>query len=144
MTNDAVAAVIEMVNRETDAWNRKDPDALVALFHPDMVWPWPPAPESHDPMTWIMPLGRFHATRWRAIWQELFDSNELVRNDRNIKRVEVTPEGDGGFAVVDIDTVWRRHTDHVEDIWKGRVCKVYARCGGEWKMTMHTGVLVYD
>jgi hypothetical protein len=27
--------------------------------------------------------------------------------------------------------------------WKGRVCKVYSKVGQEWKMTMHTGVLVY-
>jgi len=43
---------------------------------------------------------------------------------------------------VDIDTLWvdaHGRKDH----WLGRVCKVYARVGGEWKMTMHTGVLRY-
>ena len=28
-----------MVDRETAAWDRQDADALVSLFHPDMVWP---------------------------------------------------------------------------------------------------------
>jgi ketosteroid isomerase-like protein len=144
VAGDVVDELIQMVNRETDAWNRKDPGALVALFHPDMVWPWPPNPESHDPMKWVMPMGRFNADRWRAIWQELFDTHDLIRNDREIQRVEGTPEGDGGFAVVDIETVWRRRADGVEDRWKGRVCKVYARLADGWKMTMHTGVLVYD
>lgn len=144
MICEATDAVIEMVSRETEAWNRKDADALVEVFHPDMVWPWPPTPDAHDPITWVMPMGRFDAGRWRAIWQDLFDSYDLVRNDRTIQRVEVTPEGDGGFAVVDIDTVWRRHADGLEDAWKGRVCKVYARCADGWKLTMHTGALLYN
>ena len=143
MEHDAAAAVTQMVNRETQAWNRKDAGALVALFHPDMVWPWPPTADSHDPMTWVMPMGRFNAGRWRAIWQELFDTHDLIRNDRTIRRVEVTLEGDGGFAVVDIDTVWRRHADGAEDAWTGRVGKVYTRCADGWKLIMHTGVLIY-
>jgi ketosteroid isomerase-like protein len=140
----AIAAVRTMVDRETEAWNRKDAAGLVALFHPDMVWPWPPTADSHDPITWIMPMGRFNAQRWRVLWQELFDSHDLVRNHRMIQRVEVTPEDDGAFAVVDIDTVWRRHADGVEDAWTGRVCKVYAHCADGWKLTMHTGVLRYS
>ena len=40
----------EMVNRETRAWDARDAEALTALFHPDMVWPWPPdAPTSCSP-----------------------------------------------------------------------------------------------
>lgn len=143
MSDEATAAIIEMVNRETEAWNRKDADGLVALFHRDMVWPWPPSSDAHDPTTWVMPMGRFHAERWRASWQALFDSHDLVSNDRTIKRVATTAEADGGFAVVDIDTVWRRRSDGEEDRWCGRVCKVYALCDGEWKITMHTGVLRY-
>jgi ketosteroid isomerase-like protein len=140
---DAIAAVTEMVNRETDAWNHKDADALVALFHSDMVWPWPPAVTDHDPLTWIMPMGRFDAPRWRASWQDLFDTHDLLTNDRTIRRIEVTPEADGAFAVVDINTVWRRHSDGTEDAWTGRVCKVYSLCPTGWKLIMHTGVLAY-
>jgi ketosteroid isomerase-like protein len=76
------------------------------------------------------------------VWQELFDAHELVRNEREIKKIEVSGEGDGALAVVDIDTLWRA-PDGNESRWKGRVCKVYSRVGSERKMTMHTGVLEY-
>ena len=65
-----------------------------------------------------------------------------MRNEREIRKVEVSRERDGAFAVVDIDTVWR-DPEGGERRWKGRVCKVYAKVGCEWKMTMHTGVLEY-
>jgi len=58
--------------------------------------------------------------------------------------VEVTPEADGGFAVVDIDTRWRSLADGSEQLWQGRTCKVYALCGDDWKMITQTGVLAYD
>jgi hypothetical protein len=72
------------------------------------------------------------------------DTHDLVHNRRTIRKIEVTPEDDGGFAVVDIDTPWRRHADDLEDRWHGRVCEIYARCSEGWKMTAHTGVLTYD
>lgn len=144
MNDDAVAAIRDMVDRETDAWNRLDADALVALFHPDMMWPWPRSETEHDPLSWTTGMGRFDADRWRASWQGLFDGSELISNEREILRVAVTPEGDGGFAVVDIDTRWRARDTGVETRWSGRVCKAYARCPDGWKMTMQTGALVYD
>lgn len=88
-------------------------------------------------------MGRFDADRWRSSWERLFDSHDLVSNHREIVRVEVTAEGDAGFAVVDVDTSWRRHSDGAEERWCGRACKVYARCADEWKMIMHTGLLQY-
>lgn len=132
----------EMVHRETRAWDARDADALLDLFHPDMVWPWPPDANAHDPMDWIFVLGRYDRERWRAVWQELFDTHELVYNRRRIRRVQVTDEGDGALAVVDIDTLWRA-SDGTESHWKGRVCKVYSLVDGDWKMTMHTGILDY-
>ena len=57
-------------------------DLLLTIFHPDMVWPWPPSPEAHDPALWVMELGRFDAERWRRGWQELFETHELVHNRR--------------------------------------------------------------
>ena len=45
--------------------------------------------------------------------------------------------------MVDIDTLWR-DLEGEEMRWNGRVCKVYSKVGEEWKMTMHTGVLVYS
>lgn len=132
----------EMVHRETRAWDERDADALLDLFHPDMVWPWPPDPDAHDPAEWVFVLGRFDRERWKAAWEELFATHELVHNVREIRRIELTREGDGALAVVDIDTLWRRE-DGGEQHWKGRVCKVYSRVGDEWRITMHTGVLDY-
>lgn len=136
-------AIETMVHRETRAWDRRDAEGLVDLFHPDMVWPWPPTPRSHDPVTWVMPMGRFDRERWARSWNELFATHSLVHNRREIMRIAVTPEADGGLAVVDIDTLWRSH-DGVDNHWQGRVCKVYSRLKtGEWKLIMHTGVLTY-
>ncbi len=45
-TEDQITA---MINKETEAWNRQDAEALVSLFHPDMVWPWPRDAHAYDP-----------------------------------------------------------------------------------------------
>lgn len=132
----------EMVDRETRGWDTKDAGLLASLFHPDMVWPWPRTFQSHDPMDWIFVLGRFHRERWMKNWQELFDTHDLAHNIREIRKIVVSEEKDGAFAVVDIDTLWVAR-DGTPNHWQGRVCKVYAKVGGEWKMTMHAGVLQY-
>jgi ketosteroid isomerase-like protein len=54
-----------------------------------------------------------------------------------------TEEGDGAFAVVDVDTLWR-DAEGNDSHWKGRACKVYTKVGREWKMIMHTGLLDYE
>jgi len=131
-----------MVDRETEAWNKKDAEALVSIFHPDMVWPWPPDGDSHDPKIWVFNLGRFDRERWRLGWQELFDNHELIHNQRCTVRIEISEEGDGAFAVVDVDTLWRDHDGH-DFHWKGRACKGYSLVNGEWKLIMHTGLLEY-
>jgi hypothetical protein len=132
----------EIVDRETRAWDTGDVDLLLTVFHPDMVWPWPRTVRSHDPMDWVLEWGRYDPERWGRGWQELFDTHELVRNEREIRKIEVSEEGDGAFAVVDIDTLWRDPEGN-DRRWKGRVCKVYSKVGGEWKITMHTGMLEY-
>jgi ketosteroid isomerase-like protein len=111
----------EIVHRETRAWDTQDVDLLLSVFHPDMVWPWPRTYHSHDPEEWVL----------------------VPHNRRRVVRIEVSAEEDGAFAVVDIDTLWRR-SDGVEQHWLGRVCKVYAFVRGEWKMTAHTGALDYS
>jgi SnoaL-like domain len=137
------AQIEEMVNRETRAWDTQDADLLLTIVHPDMVWPWPRTNESHDPMDWEFPFGRFNRGRWRKNWQDLFDNYTLVHNHRQIRKIEISEEGDGAYAVVDIDTLWRG-TDGNESRWHGRVCKVYTRMpDGDWKLIMHTGVLKY-
>ncbi len=134
----------EMVDRETRAWNMGDAEALVSLFHPDMVWPWPSNPYAHDPVTWVFPQGRFNRERWKQGWQELFRTYELVRNQRTTVQIVISAEGDGAFAVVDVDTLWR-HKETGEDFhWKGRACKGYTLVGNEWKLIYHTGLLDYE
>ena len=143
MTSDARQQIEEIVNRETRAWDTQDVDLLITIFHPDMVWPWPPTPDSHDPMDWVIEWGRYDHDRWKSGWQNLFATHRLVHNQRLIRKIEISKEGDGAFAVVDIDTLWQDATGRPNH-WKGRVCKVYAKLGDEWKMTMHTGVLNYS
>jgi ketosteroid isomerase-like protein len=144
MTNDDTNQQIEeIVNRETRAWDTQDVDLLLTIFHPDMVWPWPPNPQAHDPIDWVIDWGRYDHERWKSGWQNLFDTHRLAHNLRVIRKIEVSKEGDGAFAVVDIDTLWIAHSGE-QNHWQGRVCKVYTRMGDEWKMTMHTGVLDYS
>lgn len=141
--NNVNKQIEEVVDRETRAWNTQDVDLLMTIFHPDMVWPWPRTPQSHDPMDWVMVWGRYDYERWKSGWQELFATHRLAHNKRVIKKIEVSAEGDGAFAVVDIDTLWIDR-DGNQNHWLGRVCKVYSKTDGEWKMTMHTGVLDYS
>lgn len=133
----------EMVHKETRAWDTQDVELLLTIFHPDMVWPWPPHPKAHDPMDWILDQGRFNRERWKKGWQKLFDTHTLIHNQREIKKIVIAREGDGAFAVVDIDTLWM-DSKGGKNHWKGRVCKVYSRIGTEWKLIMHTGVLDYE
>lgn len=136
-------AVEAMVDAETRAWDEQDAERLVSLFHPDMVWPWPPTADAHDPADWVWGMGRFDAERWRSVWQELFDTHELVHNRRRTVRVSVAPDGKGAFAVVDVDTLWRPHDGGEDMHWLGRACKIYVQVDGEWKLIAHTGLLSY-
>ncbi len=132
----------DIVNRETRAWDTKDADALVSLFHPDMIWPWPRDENAHDPVDWEFPYGRYNKERWKSNWQELFDTHNLIHNNREIIKIVISDEKDGAYAVVDVDTLWR--DKNVNDFhWKGRACKGYTKVDGVWKMIMHTGLLRY-
>lgn len=136
-------AICELVDRETRAWDTQDVELLLSIFHPDMVWVWPRDERAHDPVEWLTRLGRFDADRWGRRFRALFDEHELVHNRRHLIKLEVSAEGDGGFAVVDIDTCWRPRTGGEDDRWLGRTCKTYSLVRGEWKMTAQTGVLDY-
>ncbi len=132
-----------IVDRETKAWDTQDVDLLISVFHPDMVWPWPPTARDHNPIDWVMEWGRYDAARWREGWRKLFDTHDLVRNDRVTRKIVVSDQEDGAFAVVDIDTVWRDRYG-TEMSWTGRTCKIYTKMGDEWKMIAQTGVLDYS
>jgi ketosteroid isomerase-like protein len=132
-----------LVDRETAAWNARDADTLVSLFHPDTVWPWPPNSAAHDPMQWVMPLGRFDRERWRSSWKALFETHDLVHNKRETLRIAVSEQDDGAFAVVDVDTLWRNRTTKQVFHWKGRACKVYTKVRERWFFLFQTGLLEY-
>lgn len=139
----AEEAVEAVVDAETRAWDEQDAERLVALFHQDMVWPWPPTADAHDPAEWVWGMGRFDAERWRGMWQRFFDAHELVHNRRRTVRVSVAPDGKGAFAVVDVDTLWRPHDGGEDQHWLGRACKIYTLVDGSWKLIAHTGLLSY-
>ncbi len=137
------AEIEEIINRETRAWDTQDLDLLMSVFHPDMVWPWPPTPQAHDPMEWVLDWGRFDDERWRKGWAELFEKHKLIHNQRHTLKIVLSEQGDGAFAVVDVDTLWRDADGH-DFHWLGRACKIYSRVGGEWKMIAQTGLLDYS
>ncbi len=140
---DAAGRIRALVDLETRAWDTQDVSLLLTVFHPDMVWPWPPRPDAHDPLEWVIEWGRFDESRWRRGWQRLFDTHRLVHNRRTIRKIVVSNEDDGGFAVVDVDTMWRdAGGNHLH--WKGRACKIYTTVEGEWKLIAHTGLLDYS
>lgn len=132
----------ELIHRETRAWNTKDVNLLLTIFHPDMVWVWPKDADSHDPMHWITELGHFNEPRWRELYTKLFADFELCHNNRTIQKVTLASDGRGGFAVVDIDTLWRANTGELMH-WKGRTCKTYSKTDAGWKMIHQTGPLNY-
>jgi hypothetical protein len=136
------AEIQEMVDRETEAWDTQDVTLLLSVFHPHMVCPWPLTSDDHDPVAWVMVLGKFDAQRWGRFYEQFFREHHLVHNERRTIRIKVSDDGEGAFAVVNIDTLWV-DTRRVFKHWLGRVCKVYALMGDEWKMTMHTGALRY-
>ena len=133
----------EMIDRETHAWDAQDAEALVSIFHPDMVWPWPPTSRAHDPVEWVFPQGRFDRRRWKQGWQDLFGTYNLIHNRRSTVKIVVSAEGDGAFAVVDVDTLWRHKKTGEDFHWKGRACKGYTKIGTDWKLIFHTGLLDY-
>ena len=119
----------ELIDCETNAWNEKDADTLVSLFHPDMVWPWPKDENAHHPIDWRFSFGRFNRERWKNNWQKLFDNHELIHNHRKTLKITISDEHDGAFAVVEIDTLWR-DKDGNKSLWKGIVGKGYTKNAG--------------
>ena len=136
--------IIEMVNRETAAWDGKDIQLLLSVFHPDMVWVWPTDCHEHDPIHWEVTQGKFDYKRWTIIYSGLFQKYDLVHNRRTIVKTETTNEQDGGFAVVDIDTLWHDPITGDKMHWFGRTCKTYVKTQDGFKMIAQTGALDYS
>ncbi|MEW6515933.1 MAG: nuclear transport factor 2 family protein [candidate division FCPU426 bacterium] len=132
-----------IIDKETAAWNARDAATLVSIFHPDMVWPWPPNPLAHDPASWIFPMGRYDRRRWQESWEELFRTHDMIHNARRTVRIIVSEQGDGAFAVVDVDTQWKNRNTGVVSAWQGRAGKGYSKVNGKWLLIYHTGLLKY-
>lgn len=133
----------EIIDRETLAWDRKSVELLLSIFHPDMVWVWPTDPRKHDPMTWTSMQGKFDYDRWRKVYEDWFSKFELIHNRRITQKLFVTKEGDGAFAVVDVDSLWRSASGE-ESHWFGRTCKTFVKTFDGWKMIAQVGVLDYS
>jgi len=141
----------EMVDRESRAYETGDSALMLTLFHPDMVWAWPPHAKAHDPMEWILRMGRFDYDRWFRLIQLFFDTHTLVHNHRVTRKIVLSEEMDGAFAVVDVDTLFRQNPA-ADSPWhkgenmlhtKGRACKTYTLVNEEWKMIAQPGTMHY-
>ena len=133
----------EIIDRETRAWNEKSVELLLSIFHPDMVWVWPTDPHNHDPLSWTSMLGKFDHERWTKEYIHWFSTFDLIKNERKTQKIFLTKQGDGAFAVVDVDTLWSS-PDGEESHWKGRTCKTFTKTSSGWKMISQVGVLNYD
>ena len=85
----------------------QDADLLLSVLHPDMVWPWPPRPDAHDPMHWVIEWGRHDAARWRQGWQRLFDTHALVHNRRVTRQIAVSGRWSTRTPAADLSGVTR-------------------------------------
>jgi len=54
----------------------------------------------------VIEWGRYDYARWKSGWQKTIRYASPAHNKREIKKIEISKEGDGAFAVVDIDTLW--------------------------------------
>ncbi len=63
--------IVEIVNRETEAWNNKDEDKPLTIFHRDMVWSWTGGLDFHDSMDWIFGVGQSDYQRWKEVYCQL-------------------------------------------------------------------------
>jgi len=109
-----------IINRETEAWNTQDIKLLLSIFHSDMVWVWPKNSNSHNPVDWETPQGKFNSERWTSIYTNMFSKFTLEQNNRKTIKIIETQEKDGGFAVVDIDTIWKNKVTGELMQWQGR------------------------
>jgi ketosteroid isomerase-like protein len=160
MTTDRSHEIVEIIERESRAFETSDAELMLTIYHPDMVWAWPPHEHAHDPMEWIMRVGRFNYDKWLKLTQLFMDTHTLIHNRREIKKILMTDEQDGALAVVDIDTVFEQHPDK-DSPWHdaeaegdeseggkklhvvGRAAKIYTTVGDEWKLLYQPGTMHY-
>ncbi len=140
--NDILEEIKEIINRETRAWDIKDVELLLSIFHPEMVWVWPKNNLAYNPINWELPLGKFNHERWKLVYEKMFSQNKIIKNERNIVDIKTSKEGDGAFAIVDVDTIWENDKGE-RSHWFGRSGKTYTKVDNEWKLIAHHGLLKY-
>lgn len=144
------AEIREMVEREIRAMAEKNVDLLLSVYHPDLVWAWPPHGRAYDPMEWILRMGRFEEERWKKKIGLFFHTHTIIHDRRDIRKIVVSDEQDGAFAVIDQDTKWHQSGD--DSPWHegtgelhvvGRACKIYTLMNDGWKLYYHPGTMTY-
>jgi len=50
-------------------------------------------------------MGWFNYQRWKKSHSDLLKFHKLIHNVREIRKIVISDEGDGAFAVVDVDTL---------------------------------------
>ncbi|MEJ7642437.1 MAG: hypothetical protein WKF36_09630 [Candidatus Nitrosocosmicus sp.] len=75
----------------------------------------------------------------------MFEFHGLIRNVGAIRKIVISDQGDGAFAVVDANTLWQNLKTKKGFHWKGKACKIYTMVttDGKWKMISHTSLLEY-
>ena len=131
---------LRKLQRETQGWNSQDLDLLMSIFHPYMYGH---GQELHNLM--ILKIGFLNQEdliiKDGEITGELFLKNIIQDITIALKKIVISNEGDGAFAVVDVDTLWRNKKDGKDFHWYGRACKIYTKLkNGQWKMIAHTGL----
>jgi hypothetical protein len=94
-------------------------------------------------MTWTSLHGKFDRPRWGQAYEKWFADFDLIKNQRQTQKTFVSKQGDGAFAGVDVDTLWRTPFGE-ESHWFGRTCKTYVLTQKGWKMIAQVGVLDYS
>ena len=135
--------ISEMIDRETKAWNEKSVELLLSIFHPDMVWVWPSDGKDLDPLTWVLPQGKFDYQRYHQLYIDWFSKFELIKNVRKTQKILVSEQKDAAFATVDTDTLWRSKNGE-ESNWHGRTGKTYVKTASGWKMINQVGVFDFS
>lgn len=76
-------------------------------------------------------MGKFDHNRWSLIYKDWFANFSITRNNRRTQKITI--QGDGAFAIVDIDTLWIKSNGESSH-WQGRTGKTYVKTTAGWKM----------
>lgn len=153
MSVDRSDEIQEIIDRESRAYDTADTELMLTIYHPDIVWAWPPNSTAYDPMEWVLRMGRFDYDRWYKLHQQFFDTHTIIHNRRVTKKIVMSEQQDGAFAVVDVDTMFSQNRDmdspwHEEDgsdkiHVQGRACKIYTLMDDGWKLLYQPGTMQY-